>query len=102
MARTATARRPAVGCAGLLDRPARRHLPTEPGPAPARGPCPAPDGAAVPEAPGRTADPAPSAGVTPVDFWALLSAADRERFGLRLSRLVLRAVRAPDLEEDRR
>ena len=31
-------------------------------------------------------------------FWALLPAADRERFGLRLSRLVLRAVRTP--EED--
>jgi hypothetical protein len=34
----------------------------------------------------------------PDGFWALLPAADRERFGLRLSRLVLRAVRAP--EED--
>jgi hypothetical protein len=33
-------------------------------------------------------------------FWALLPAADRERFGLRLSRLVLRALRTPDTEED--
>jgi hypothetical protein len=32
-------------------------------------------------------------------FWALLPAADRERFGLRLSRLVLRAVRTSDTEE---
>jgi hypothetical protein len=56
----------------------------------------------MPEAPGLTADPTPSAGVTPDPYWALLSAADRERFGLRLSRLVLRAVRAPVPEEDRR
>jgi hypothetical protein len=33
-------------------------------------------------------------------FWALLPDADRERFGLRLSRLVLRALRPPDTEED--
>ena len=35
-------------------------------------------------------------------FWALLPATERERFGLRLSRLVLRAARTPevDLEED--
>jgi hypothetical protein len=38
--------------------------------------------------------------VTPDAFWALLPAADRERFGLQLSRLVLRAVRIPDTEED--
>jgi hypothetical protein len=38
--------------------------------------------------------------VTPGAFWALLPDADRERFGLRLSRLVLRAVRDPDTEED--
>jgi hypothetical protein len=102
MARPATARRPAVGRTGLLDRPARRHLPAEPGPATAYGSRPAPDGAAVPAAPDRTADPTPAAGVTPDAFWSLLSAADRERFGLRLSRLVLRAVRAPDPEEDGR
>jgi hypothetical protein len=41
-----------------------------------------------------------AAGMTPDAFWALLPAADRERFGLRLSRLVLRAVRTPDPEED--
>ena len=33
-------------------------------------------------------------------FWASLPAADRERFGLHLSRLVLRAVRTPDPEEN--
>ena len=33
-------------------------------------------------------------------FWALLPAADREQFGLRLSRLVLRAVRTTGTEED--
>jgi hypothetical protein len=34
--------------------------------------------------------------VTTGTIWALLPAVDRERFGLRLSRLALRAVRAPD------
>ena len=38
--------------------------------------------------------------MTPDAFWSLLPPADRERFGLRLSRLVLRAVRYPDPEED--
>jgi hypothetical protein len=33
--------------------------------------------------------------VIPAAIWALLPAGDRERFGLRLSRLVLRAVRTP-------
>ena len=37
--------------------------------------------------------------MTPDGFWALLPDADRERFGLRLSRLVLRAVRPNDPEE---
>jgi hypothetical protein len=99
MARPATARRPAVGRPGRLDRPARRYLPADPGsPAPA-GPSPAADGPAVPATPGRPIDPPPATGVTPDAFWALLPAADRERFGLRLSRLVLRAVRTPDPEE---
>jgi len=46
-------------------------------------------------------DQTPPAGVTSEAFWALLPANERERFGLRLSRLVLRAVRTPeiDLEE---
>ena len=38
--------------------------------------------------------------MTSLAFWALLPPAERERFGLRLSRLVLRAVRSPDQEED--
>ena len=50
--------------------------------------------------PGRPIDPTPSAELTTGTIWALLPAVDRERFGLRLSRLVLRAVRAPGLEED--
>jgi hypothetical protein len=33
--------------------------------------------------------------VTPDAFWTLLPPADRERLGLRLSRLVLKAVRPP-------
>jgi hypothetical protein len=101
MARPATARRPALGRAGLLDRPARRYLPAEPGPSPAAGSRPAPDGTAVPATPDHPIDPSSAASVTLDAFWALLPAADRERFGMRLSRLVLRAVRAPNPEEDR-
>jgi hypothetical protein len=100
MARLATARRPADSRPGLLDRPARRDLPANSGPSVAVGPRPATDGPALPAAPAHPIDPSPAAGGTPDAFWALLPAADRERFGLRLSRLVLRAVRAPDPEED--
>ena len=99
MARPATARRPAVGRTGLLDRPTRRYLPADPGSPTPAVPSPAADGPAVPATPGRPIDPPPAAGVTPDAFWALLPAADRERFGLRLSRLVLRAVRTPDPKE---
>jgi hypothetical protein len=100
MARPATARRPSVGRSGLLDRPARRYLPVDPGPPAATGPRPAPDGSAVPATPDHSIDPSTAVGVMPDGFWALLPAADRERFGLRLSRLVLRAVRTPDPEEN--
>jgi len=100
MARPATPRRPAVGRTGLLDRPGRRHLPAVPRPPAAPGPRPAADGPALPAAPDRPIDPPPAAGVTPDAFWALRPAADRERSGLRLSRLVLRAVRTHDTEGD--
>ena len=52
------------------------------------------------ETPDRRIGPSAADGVTPDGFWALLPDADRERFGLRLSRLVLRAVRTHDTEED--
>ena len=100
MARPATARRPAVGCPGLLDRPARRDLPAGSGPSTPAGPRLAPDGSAVPATPAHPIDPSAADGMTADGLWALLPAADRERFGLRLSRLVLRAVRTPDPEED--
>src|SRR4051794_28284177 len=100
MARPATARRPAVGRTGLLDRPGRRRLPAVPRPPAAPGTCPAADGPAVPATPDHPIDAPPAADVAPGGFWALLPADDRERFGLRLSRLVLRAVRTHDSEED--
>ncbi len=40
--------------------------------------------------------------MTPAAFWALLPTADRERLGLRLSQLVLKAVRPPAPAEGRR
>jgi hypothetical protein len=54
----------------------------------------------VPAAPVHSSGPSSTDGVMPDGFWALLPPADRELFGLRLSRLVLRAVYAPDTEED--
>jgi hypothetical protein len=50
----------------------------------------------MPAAPVGPADEAPSDGLTPTVFWALLPPAERERLGLRLSRLVLKAVCAPE------
>jgi hypothetical protein len=100
MARAATARRPADGRPGLLDRPARRYVSDDPGPTVAVGPRPAGDGPALSATPGHPVDAPTASGVTTDGPWALLPAADRERFGLRLSRLVLRAVGTPDPEED--
>jgi hypothetical protein len=100
MARPATARRPADGRSGLLDRPAHRSLTDDPGSPTAPGSGPAPDGPALPTTPACAIGPSTVAGMTLDGFWALLPDADRERFGLRLSRLVLRAVRDPDTEED--
>jgi hypothetical protein len=100
MARPSTARRPADGRAGRLDRLTRRYVPDDPGPSAAPGPSLVPDGSAVPATPDDPIDPATTLVVTPDSFWALLPPADRERFGLRLSRLVLRAVRDPEHEED--
>jgi hypothetical protein len=96
MARPATARWSADGRPVRLDRPARRDLPADPGPPAPAGRRPAPDGPAMPATPVYPIDSASPANVTPGALWALLPAGDRERFGLRLSRLVLRAVRAPD------
>jgi hypothetical protein len=95
MARPATGRWPADGRPGRLDRPARRDLPADPGPPAPKGRRPAPDGPAVPATSAHPFDPASPDDVTPGALWGLLPAGDRERFGLRLSRLVLRVVRAP-------
>ena len=100
MARPATARRPADGRPGHLDRSTRRRIPADPGSTRAGGPRPASDGPTLPAASGHPVD-APTASVVTTDGpWALLPADDRDRFGLRLSRLVLRAVCTPDPEED--
>jgi hypothetical protein len=100
MARPATARRPKGGRTGRLDRLARRYLPDDPGSPAPPGTHPPADGPALPAAQARPIGPTPSDDVTPDVYWALLPAADREQFGLRLSRLVLRAVRTPETEED--
>ena len=45
--------------------------------------------------PSQPADQEAITGLTPAAFWALLPPAERERLGLRLSRLVLKAIRPP-------
>lgn len=102
MARPATSRRTAGRRASRLDRPGRRHLPLDPGPVAAPGSGPATDGLPVSAPPVCSAEEEETDVVTPDSFWTLLPPADRERLGLRLSRLVLKAVRppAPHSEED--
>jgi hypothetical protein len=102
MARPATSRRPAGRRTRRLDRPTRRHVPRDSERSPAGGSGLAADGAPVPATPVRSAEEEAADAVTPDLFWALLPPADRERLGLRLSRLVLKAVRPPTprVEED--
>lgn len=99
MARPATPRRPADRRPGRLDRPAQQHRFNEAGPAAAPGSRSSGDGAPVPASP---LGEATAGGLTPAALWALLPPADRERLGLRLSRLVLKAVCAsePHFPED--
>lgn len=96
MARPATSRRPPNRRPGRLDRPVPQHLPNDAGSTAAPGSGPAGDGPPVPATPVAPADEAPSDGLTPTSFWALLPQAERERLGLRLSRLVLKAVCVPE------
>jgi hypothetical protein len=95
VARPATPRRPAGRRADRLDRPARRHVPADHRPAVAPSPGPAADGPAVAAPAAHSIDPATITELTPTALWALLPAAERERLGLRLSRLVLKALRPP-------
>ena len=104
MARPATPRRPAGRRAGRLDRPDGRHVPGDCEPGVTPGPGPAADGPAVATPPAQTIDQATITELTPAALWALLPQAERERLGLRLSRLVLKAVCPPVptvKEEDR-
>jgi len=98
MARSATARRPASGRSGSLDRSARQHFLIDL------------ESAAASDASLASAGPALSTSAIPegtntaltsAGFWALLPAAERERLGLRLSRLVLKALCPLDIKEDR-
>jgi hypothetical protein len=100
MARPATGRRPSSRRPGPLDRPARRHVPTEPGPTAPPGLGSAADGPRLPATPGQPTDDTAAPALTPAAFWALLPADDRERLGRRLSQLVLQAVRPPAPAED--
>ena len=99
MARPATARRPAGRRPGRLDRPAQRQDPhnVESLPAP-RQVSPGND---IPmSTPSPSSAESPSPDLTPDTCLALLPAAEREQFQLRLSRLVLKAARIPSLDTE--
>jgi hypothetical protein len=98
VARSATARRPAGCHTGSLDRSACQHLAIDLEPAAASGYGLATAG---PTLLASAAHEETNTEVTSAGFWALLPAAERERLGLRLSRLVLKALRPLDILEDR-
>src|SRR5690348_7427576 len=100
MARLATPRRAADIGSGRLDRPARRDFPANPGTCLAADSRLTSDGPDVPAPPIQGPCPPTTDDVTLTRFWASLPQADRELFGLRLSRLVLRAVNAFDAGDD--
>ena len=100
MAYSATARRSAGHRSGSLDGSARRHIPIDPRPAVASGQGPTAAGPVLSAAPAYPADEGASTELTSARFWHLLPEIERERFGLRFSRLVLKALRPLDGEED--
>jgi hypothetical protein len=95
VARPATPRRPAGRRTGHLDRPTCRPAPDDPRAPAAPGAGPTADGPHLPAAPNQPIDQETLAELTPTAFWALLPATERKRLGLRLSQLVLKAVRPP-------
>lgn len=101
MARSASARRSAGRRPGRLDRPAQPHVPVDTTSPPAPRPRSPGDDIHVSTPPESPAE-SPSSDLTPGACWTLLPAAERERFELRLSRLVLRAARipSPDTQEN--
>jgi hypothetical protein len=101
VARSSIARRPAGHRTGTLDRPFRQHISIDLEPTAASGSGPAATGAVVSASPAHPIHEGTTAEVTPAGFWALLPEAERERLGLRLSRLVLKALRPLDIKEDR-
>jgi hypothetical protein len=101
VARSATARRPARCLTIALDRPARQHLPIDREPTIAPGSGPAAAGPVVSASPIGAAHEEALIELSPTTFWALLPMAERERLGLRLSRLVLKALYPLALQEDR-
>jgi hypothetical protein len=98
---TATARRSTGRNAGSLDRPARRHISTVLKSIAAAGSGVATAGPIVSASPPRALDERTNPEMTPTRCWALLPEAERERLGLRFSRLVLKALRPLDIMEDR-
>jgi hypothetical protein len=98
---TATTRRPTGRNAGPLDRPTRRHISTVLKSIAAAGSGVTTTGPIVSAPPPHARDKRTNPEMTPAGFWALLPEAERERLGLRFSRLVLKALRPLDIMEDR-
>lgn len=95
MARPTTVRRAALDRTGHCNRSGHRSVPHDDGAAAAPGASSPRDDSVVPAASDQPIDQAAIAEMTPTAYWALLPAAERDRLGVRLSRLVLKAVRPP-------
>jgi len=99
MARPATTRRPAGRRPSRLDRSANRKDPHDiESPSPECQVSPSNDVPLSTTSPGPAESPSPD--LTANTCWALLPAAEREQFQLRLCRLVLKAARIPSLDTE--
>jgi hypothetical protein len=96
VARSTPARRPEGHRTGCLDRSADQHVPLDLESTPNSGSSPAADDSPLPAAQWRPAEEETNAAVTSAALWMLLPVAEREQLGLRLSRLVLKAVCPPE------
>jgi hypothetical protein len=100
VAYSATARRSPEHRSGSLDRSACRPVSIDPRPTVASGQGPTGPDPTLSAAPTYPADGGASTELTSARFWHLLPEIERERFGLRFSRLVLKAIRPLTSKED--
>lgn len=96
MACSTPARWPEDHRTGCLDRSAHQHASLDLESTPNPSSSAAADDSPLPAAQWRPAEEETNAEVTSAALWTLLPSAEREQLGLRLSRLVLKAVCPPE------